>query len=93
MGWALVTVLALPLAATAVAVADGWRGARAVTLVAGLGALGLAVWLAIGVAGGGVDRALGGWLRLDSLGAVFLVATAFLDAVAAAAERSRELGG
>jgi hydrogenase-4 component F len=84
MGWALVTLLALPLLATAVAVGDGWRLARAVSLVAALAALGLAVALAIEVAGGRVVHALGGWLRLDSLGAVFLVATAFLYAVAAA---------
>jgi hydrogenase-4 component F len=84
MAWALITLLALPLIAAAVAVADGWRLARAATLVGGVGALGLAVALALDVAGGGVDRALGGWLRLDSLGAVFLIATAFLYAAAAA---------
>jgi hydrogenase-4 component F len=83
MGWALITVLVLPLAATAVAVADGWRAARVVTFAASLGTFGLAIALAIDVDSGGVDRALGGWLRLDSLGAVFLVATAFLYAVAA----------
>ena len=84
MGWALVTLLALPLAAAVAAVADGWRLARAVTLATAVAALALAVALAIGVAGGSTTQALGGWLRLDSLGAVFLIATAFLYAAAAA---------
>jgi hydrogenase-4 component F len=83
MGWALLTLLAVPLAATAVVVADGWRLARAAALVASLLALGLSVALALEVREGATVQALGGWLRLDSLGAVFLLATAFLYAAAA----------
>jgi hydrogenase-4 component F len=83
MGWALVTLLAVPLVATAIAAADGWRLARAASLAAALAALGVAVAAAVAVAGGRVVEAFGGWLRLDSLGAVFLVATAFLYAAAA----------
>ncbi len=84
MGWALVTVLVLPLLATAVALADGWRAARAASLACGLAALALAVTLALEVDDGTVVTGFGGWLRLDSLGAVFLIATAFLYVVAAA---------
>jgi hydrogenase-4 component F len=84
MGWALVTILALPLAAAAAALAGGRRLARVATLAGGVAALALAVALALDVAGGDVARALGGWLRLDSLGAVFLLATGFLYAAGAA---------
>jgi hydrogenase-4 component F len=115
MSWALYTILAVPLAATALTLLDGWRGigasdgdgqagggparaatpvsgpariatpwmARAATLVSGLASLALAVVLAIAVAHGRVLDAAGGWLRLDSLGAVFLLATGLLYAMAA----------
>jgi hydrogenase-4 component F len=79
MGWAVIALLALPLAATLVALADRSRLAP----VAGAGTFALAVALAVHVARGQVVDALDGWLRLDSLGAVFLVATAFLYAAAA----------
>ncbi|HWK28973.1 MAG TPA: proton-conducting transporter membrane subunit [Solirubrobacter sp.] len=84
MGWALIVVLAVPLIATAIAVADGWRLARASAFAAALIALGLSVALALRVRDGAAVTALHGWLRLDSLGAVFLVATAFLYAAASA---------
>jgi len=84
VGWALIAVLLVPLAAALVAVADGWRAARAATLVGGVAALALAVALALEVSGGTTLRTAGGWMRLDALGAVFLLATALLYAAAAA---------
>jgi len=83
MSWALYVILGLPLAASAVTLIDGWRLARVVTVLAGAADLGLAVALAINVEHGRTLAAAGGWLRLDSLGAVFLLATAFLYAMAA----------
>src|SRR5512132_3312310 len=84
MAWALVVLLCLPPCAAAVAVAFSPRAARAATLAAGIGALGLCVALAIRVRDGETLSALGGWARLDSLGAVFLLATGLLYATAAA---------
>jgi hydrogenase-4 component F len=83
MSWALVVILAVPLVAVLVALADGWRLARAATVAAGIASLALAVVLALDVRHGRVLHAFGGWLRLDSLGAVFLVATGLLYAAAA----------
>jgi hydrogenase-4 component F len=83
MTWALYVILALPLAAALVTMVDGWRLARVVTVLAGAVALGLAVALAITVEHGRTLLAADGWLRLDSLGAVFLLATGFLYAMAA----------
>ncbi len=83
MSWTLIAILAVPLAAVAVAAADGWRLARAATVVAAVVSLVLSVALALDVRHGAVEHALGGWLRLDSLGAVFLAATGLLYAAAA----------
>lgn len=83
MSWVLYAILAVPLAAAALTLADGWRLARAATLIAGLASLALAVAVAITVEHGRVLHAAGGWLRVDSLGAVFLLATGFLYAMAA----------
>ena len=83
MSWALYVILALPLVAVAVTLVDGWRLARVMTVVAGAVALARAVALAISVEHGRTLAAAGGWLRLDSLGAVFLLATGFLYAMAA----------
>ena len=83
MTWALYGILALPLVAVMVTLLDGWRLARVVTVIAGAVALGLAVALGIAVEHGRTLVAADGWLRLDSLGAVFLLATGFLYAMAA----------
>ncbi len=83
MTWALYAILAVPLAAVALTLLDGWRLARAATLVAGLVSLGLAIAIAISVRDGRVLDTAHGWLRLDSLGAVFLLATGLLYAMAA----------
>jgi hydrogenase-4 component F len=82
MNWSLYAILSVSLAAVLVTLVDGWRWARAATLVAGLGALGLAIAIAITVRHGRVLDAAGGWLRVDSLGAVFLLATGLLYAMA-----------
>jgi hydrogenase-4 component F len=61
----------------------GWRLAGAASALGGLASLGLALALALSVAHGGVLRAADGWIRLDPLGAVFLLATALVYAAAA----------
>jgi hydrogenase-4 component F len=82
MSWSLYAILAVPLVATLVTLLDGWRLARAATLVSGIVCLALAVAIAIRVEHGRVIEAAGGWLRVDSLGAVFLLATGLLYAMA-----------
>jgi hydrogenase-4 component F len=82
MSWALYAILGVPLVAVALTLFDGWRLARAATLIAGLVSLGLAVAIAITVEHGRVLDTAGGWLRVDSLGAVFLLATGLLYAMA-----------
>jgi len=47
MSWALYALLGVPLLAAASSALDGWRLARAATLVAGLVSLGLAIAIAI----------------------------------------------
>lgn len=82
MTWTLYTLLLVPLAAVALTLIDGWRLARAATGVAGLVSLAVAVIIAITVCHGRVLDTAGGWMRVDSLGAVFLLATGLLYAVA-----------
>jgi hydrogenase-4 component F len=82
MTWALYTLLAVPLVAVLLTLVDGWRLARAVTLVAGATSLVLTIAIATAVEHGRVLVAAGGWLRVDSLGAVFLMATGLLYAIA-----------
>jgi len=83
MNWALYPIVVAPLVATLLTLVDGWRLARAVTVIAGCVSLILAVVVAVTVRNGRVLQAASGWLRLDSLGAVFLLATGLLYAVAA----------
>lgn len=83
MTWALYVILSVPLLAALASFLDGWRGARAVTVAAGLVTLALAILLAIQVDHGRTLRTAHDWLRLDSLGAVFLVPTGLLYAMAA----------
>jgi hydrogenase-4 component F len=82
MTWALYALLAVPLVAVLVTLIDGWRLARAITLIAGVISLVLAVAIALTVNHGRALITAGGWLRVDSLGAVFLLATGFLYAIA-----------
>jgi hydrogenase-4 component F len=83
MTWTLYLILAAPLAAVLAALVDGWRLARAATLVAGLVALAMAITIAVKVEHGRTLITADGWLRVDSLGAVFLLATGLLYAMAA----------
>ncbi len=83
MSWALYTILGAPLAAALAALFGGWRLARAAAVLAGAVSLGLAVTIAIAVEHGRVLADAGGWLRIDSLGAVFLLTTGLLYAMAA----------
>ncbi|HTU78568.1 MAG TPA: proton-conducting transporter membrane subunit [Solirubrobacteraceae bacterium] len=82
MTWVLYAILAVPLVAVLLTLVDGWRLARAATLISGLISLGLAVTIAIEVDHGRVLDTAHGWLRVDSLGAVFLLATGLLYAMA-----------
>jgi len=83
MNWTLIAIVVVPLIAVAVTLIDGWRAARIATALAGMISLGLAIAIALAVEHGRSLHAAGGWLRLDSLGAVFLVATGLLYAMAA----------
>ncbi|MHB2000991.1 MAG: proton-conducting transporter transmembrane domain-containing protein [Solirubrobacteraceae bacterium] len=82
MSWALYAILGLPLAATLLSLLDGRRLAPVATLIAGLACFGLVIALAIEVEHGAVLEAADGWIRLDPLGAVFLLATGLLYAMA-----------
>ena len=82
MTWTLYALLAVPLVAVLATLLDGWRLARVATLLAGVISFGLAVTIAITVEHGRVLVAAGGWLRVDALSAVFLLATGLLYAIA-----------
>jgi hydrogenase-4 component F len=82
MSWALLVILAVPPVTVLVSLLASWRVARAAMVVAGLLSLGLAIGLAVAVEHGSSLHAAGGWLRLDSLGAVFLITTGGLYAAA-----------
>jgi hydrogenase-4 component F len=74
----LIVLLALPLLAAALSLVGTTRVAEAATVVSGVACGALVLSLVISVRNGGDQSALGGWLRLDPLGAVFLLATGLL---------------
>lgn len=80
----MIVLLALPLAATGLSLGRSTRLAEAATLASGIASFALTVTLAVSVRDGATHAALGQWLRLDSLGAVFLLATGLLYAAGAA---------
>lgn len=82
MSWSLYALMAVPLVATLLCLVDGWHLARGATVVAGIISLILAVAISLSVTHGQVIVAAGGWMRVDSLGAVFLLATGLLYAIA-----------
>jgi hydrogenase-4 component F len=84
MAWLIVALLALPLAACLISLAGRPVLAEAATLIAGAGSLAMALAVAFSVRHGSALAIGGNWLRLDPLGAVFLLATGFLYGVAAA---------
>jgi hydrogenase-4 component F len=80
----LVVVLVVPVVAALVsALARHAVVAEAATLVSALAAFALVLTLAASVRNGSSLRSAGDWLHLDSLGAVFLLATGFLYAAGA----------
>jgi hydrogenase-4 component F len=79
----LVVLLVLPLAATGCSLGRSTALAEAASLAGGAASFAVTVVLALSVRHGTTQTALGGWLRLDSLGAVFLLASGFLYAAAA----------
>ncbi len=83
MSWAVIALVLVPLVAGACSLAPDWRVARAATVGGGVASLGLVIALAIAVAHGRTLVTAHGWLELDSLGAVFLLATGLLYAIAA----------
>jgi len=80
MGALLIVLLALPLVAAAVSLAPTTRAAEGATLAAGVGSFALAIVVALSVRHGTTQTTLGQWLHLDSLSAVFLLATGLLYA-------------
>jgi Proton-conducting membrane transporter/Respiratory-chain NADH dehydrogenase, 30 Kd subunit len=78
MRTALVALLCLAPLAVVVSLFARPRLAQAATVCASAGAFGLTIALALAARHGRVISALHGWLRLDSLGAVFMLATGFL---------------
>src|SRR5581483_4371789 len=84
MGALLIVLLCLPLAAAALSFGRSTRLAEAASLIAALAAFTLTITLALSVRHGASHATLGQWLRLDSLGAVFLLATGLLYAAGAA---------
>jgi hydrogenase-4 component F len=82
MSWLLVAILVVPLVAAATSAFDTWRLARAASCLAGLACFAAAIVGAIEVKDGQTLSTASGWLRLDALGAVFLIATGLLYAAA-----------
>ncbi len=77
MGGVLVALMIVPFVATVASLVAAPRIGKPLTVVAGATSLGLAVSL---LGSGRVATALAGWLRVDSLSLVFLLAVAFLYA-------------
>jgi hydrogenase-4 component F len=82
MSWILYAILAVPLVAVLSTFVDGWQLARVATALSGLISLGLAIVIALEVRNGRVLVAASGWLRVDSLSAVFLLATGLIYGIA-----------
>jgi hydrogenase-4 component F len=82
MTWILYAILVVPLVAVLLTFVDGWRVARAATALSGLISLALAIVIASEVRDGRVLIAADGWLRVDSLSAVFLLATGLVYGIA-----------
>jgi hydrogenase-4 component F len=79
----LVVLLVVPLLATAAALFLPTRAAELATVAGAAAAFALAVAAAVYVRDGAGLTTVGRWLHLDSLGAVFLLATSFLYAAGA----------
>ncbi|MGI8412126.1 MAG: universal stress protein [Solirubrobacteraceae bacterium] len=82
MSWTLI-VLAVPPLVAVLAALGGPGLARCATVLGAVACLGLVIAIATTVEHGRTLQAAGGWLRVDLLGAVFLLATGLLYAMAA----------
>lgn len=80
MGWLLIALLVVPLLGAATSLLARPRAAEVTTLAAGIAAFVLTIVAASRVHRGETLGILDGWLRLDPLGAVFLLATGLLYA-------------
>ncbi len=79
----LIVLLVLPLVATAVALFLPTRAAELATVAVAVVDFALTIAVMVSVRDGASLTTLGRWLHLDSLGAVFLLATSFLYAAGA----------
>jgi hydrogenase-4 component F len=82
MSWAIYAILGAPLGATLLSLLGEWPVARAASVVAGLLTFALTILLAVHLDRDSTLWAADAWFRLDSLGAVFLVPTGLLYAMA-----------
>jgi hydrogenase-4 component F len=82
MSWTLYALLSLPLISGAAGLLHPGPVGSAASVLGGAASLGLTVAIAIDVDHGRVLTAAGGWLRADSLSAVFLLAVGLLYATA-----------
>jgi hydrogenase-4 component F len=80
VSWVFIALLSIPLVAVAVSCVATPRIASVATVGSGLAALGLSIALALAVRAGQITTALSGWLRMDSVSAVFLLAVALVYA-------------
>jgi hydrogenase-4 component F len=78
VSWIIVALAVVPLVIALASLMVSPRIAQLLTLAGGTAALAAALTIAYSVRDGQTLAALGGWLGLDSLGAVFLLPTAFL---------------
>jgi len=83
VGGLLYAIAIVPLAGAAISLMVGWALSRWLDVLAALACFALAIVAALDVQHGRVLHAAAGWLRLDALGAVFLLATGLLYAAAA----------
>jgi hydrogenase-4 component F len=81
VSWLIVALAVVPLVVALTTVALPTRSAQALTVATGVLALAAVIVLAYSVRDGRTLVTADGWLGLDSLGAVFLLPTAFLYAI------------
>jgi hydrogenase-4 component F len=83
VSWLLLAILIVPAAAAIAAATTKPRHAEVVTVVAAALVLPATIAIAFDVRNGATLVSIHGWLRLDSLGAIFLIGTSMLYAAAA----------
>jgi hydrogenase-4 component F len=80
MAWLLGALFIIPLGGAALSLSSRTRLAEVTTVLSGLACFAVTVAVAVSVRNGSPLEIARHWLRLDSLGAVFLLATSFLYA-------------